>query len=112
MHISRYAPKLALSLLVLDKPLDLVDGGRASIPCGLSMIVTKVSCHFLEFDIGETGQVSTRMASVHRRHTLPLDQRHRQNGLLQEMGCRDSCDPQPDDNDTDLHVPFQTWKLP
>ena len=44
MHICRYARKLALYLLILDNFLDPIDGGRACIPCGLSMIVTKVTC--------------------------------------------------------------------
>src|SRR6266513_2331512 len=28
------------------------------------------------------------------------------------MGCRDTCDTCADDNNIDVHVPFQTWKSP
>ena len=106
MHIRRHTRKLAIDPFVLNNSLDLIDRSGASVPRRLSVIVAKIMCQFLQFDVGDIGEVSSRVASIHRSDLLALGQRHRETGLLQEICCCNTGDTCADDNDVDVHVLF------
>ncbi len=64
VHVRWHARKLALDPFLPDNSLDLVDRGCARVPCSLGMIVAKIVCQFLQFDVGDICEVSSGVASV------------------------------------------------
>ena len=88
MEKARNASEFALDLFLPDQFLDLIDHRGARIPRRLRVIFSEVFRHFVQAQISNMREMRGGMAGIDHCELIPLRERDRQAGLLQQISSR------------------------